>query len=444
MLERGDWVVPHFNGQHRFDKPPLIYWAQASAMRWLGQNEFAARLPSALAAAGAAVLLFFFAGRFSRSLGDPQPNRVAGWTALTFTFSLQVIVHAKAAVADMALIFFLTLGFWAAWEVGRDRKRFGWWLALVLAMGLGFLAKGPLAWLPVLLMGLQLAHCKVGWGGRLGLPAVALFLSLLPVALWGLPALAATQGEFFKIGIGKHVIERGLAAQEGHGSSNLLEYLVLLPFYFITVFISFYPWSPSLPGWIRTLRQGGQREEYPLFWTVIFVFVLFSLYKTKLPHYTLPAFPLLAILLVRHLVASGRSDEWFQRRMGLMALVVVAVMVVAPFAKELFPSREIARLAAPHVAGDGEFGAIGFREPSLVWYMRGNTSAFMKNIKPEEAVRFLSRPGKRVLILPAALGAEIQGLESFPLVGQVAGVNLALGRRVTLHIYSGVREALLD
>src|SRR5207244_2038470 len=51
MIERGDYIVPHFNNQLRLDKPPLAYWAQVASYRIFGENDFAARFPSAVAAA---------------------------------------------------------------------------------------------------------------------------------------------------------------------------------------------------------------------------------------------------------------------------------------------------------------------------------------------------------------------------------------------------------
>src|SRR5438128_9199655 len=51
MIERGDYIVPYFNNQLRLDKPPLAYWAQVVSYRIFGENDFAARFPSAAAAA---------------------------------------------------------------------------------------------------------------------------------------------------------------------------------------------------------------------------------------------------------------------------------------------------------------------------------------------------------------------------------------------------------
>src|SRR5438876_8026436 len=56
MLVSGDWIVPTFNYQLRVDKPALLYWCQIAAYRLFGVNEFAARLPSALAALAAILL----------------------------------------------------------------------------------------------------------------------------------------------------------------------------------------------------------------------------------------------------------------------------------------------------------------------------------------------------------------------------------------------------
>src|SRR5919204_763443 len=57
MIERGDYIVPHFNNQLRLDKPPLAYWAQTASYRIFGENDFAARFPSAVAAALIAVTI---------------------------------------------------------------------------------------------------------------------------------------------------------------------------------------------------------------------------------------------------------------------------------------------------------------------------------------------------------------------------------------------------
>ena len=63
MLERGDYIVPYFNNQFRFDKPPLTYWFQIASYRIFGENDFAARFPTAVAAALVALVLLAWGKR---------------------------------------------------------------------------------------------------------------------------------------------------------------------------------------------------------------------------------------------------------------------------------------------------------------------------------------------------------------------------------------------
>src|SRR6187397_1087931 len=86
MLQRGDYVVPFFNNQYRFDKPPLTYWCQTLSYRAFGENDFAARFPSSVAAAFTAVLLLAWGRRM-------ESDRTGWWAAIIFTLCLQTFVH---------------------------------------------------------------------------------------------------------------------------------------------------------------------------------------------------------------------------------------------------------------------------------------------------------------------------------------------------------------
>src|ERR1044071_252094 len=110
MIERADYVVPYFNNQLRLDKPPLAYWVQAVSYRIFGENDFAARFPSAVAAALIALVLFGWSARIGG-------EKVGWWAAIIFTLALQTFVHAKAAVADMWLVLFVPLAPWAGYQL---------------------------------------------------------------------------------------------------------------------------------------------------------------------------------------------------------------------------------------------------------------------------------------------------------------------------------------
>ena len=72
MTVTGDWITPYFNGETRFDKPPLIYWLMAIAFQTFGVNEWAARLPSALAGLCLTFFCFYGIKRFGFT-DDPAP-----------------------------------------------------------------------------------------------------------------------------------------------------------------------------------------------------------------------------------------------------------------------------------------------------------------------------------------------------------------------------------
>src|ERR1700675_3225474 len=119
MRQSGDFLIPRLNGDYRFDKPPLIYWCQVLSYDVLGENDFAARFPSAVFAALAGVAPWIFATRICGP-------RVGAWSGVVFATSLQVFIHARASVADMPLVFFFLTATWADWERMRSLKSTFW------------------------------------------------------------------------------------------------------------------------------------------------------------------------------------------------------------------------------------------------------------------------------------------------------------------------------
>jgi len=64
MVETGDWITPYFNGETRFDKPPLIYWLMGIAYHLFGISEWSARLPSAISATALMCFGFYILYRY--------------------------------------------------------------------------------------------------------------------------------------------------------------------------------------------------------------------------------------------------------------------------------------------------------------------------------------------------------------------------------------------
>ena len=456
MIERGDYVVPYFNDHLRLDKPPLTYWAQVASYRVFGENDFAARFPSAVAAALTALAIF----AWGRRVGG---EKLGWWAAIIFTLSLQIFIHAKAAVADMWLVLFVTLAHWAGYELfqGAAVSRPPWaiwkspFLVFYLSLALGFLAKGPIAGTPLLTVAVVIVYMR-DWQVIQRFKFVrGILLTLVVVALWGIPALIQTHGEFLRIGIGRHVIGRSFATMEGHGAGSLGTYLLLLPFYFVTVFISFFPWSIKLPWLVRKLWQerkagvnaggyNGKPIDTYLITGIAIIFIIFTFVSTKLPHYTLPAFPLLALLLARHWqgVALSRAPQsaaasrrsLFETIAITTACVWISIaLVVPPMVSRFFPAYQLFQVSRASLQPNMQFAAVEFQEPSLVWYFRSRVRGFLTPLKKRRAAEFMSVPGPRFLVLPTAVAATTfanppQNWEFFA----TSGFNIAKGKRVDL------------
>jgi 4-amino-4-deoxy-L-arabinose transferase-like glycosyltransferase len=465
MRERGDYVVPYFNDKYRFDKPPFIYWAQIASYRLFGENDFAARFPSAVAAALTAVLLFAWGVRLGR-------ERTGWWAAIIFTLCLQTFAHAKAAVADMWLVFFVTAASRAGFELladslagvrsreiqpaqppaGGDQRHFKYWrLIFYIALGFGFLAKGPLAWLPLLTVlstklfvrGESLTRRFWFFSGMLGTLAI--------VCTWGIPALIRTNGEFFTVGIGRHVVERSFGPLEGHGGQSLQSYLVTLPFYFVTVFVSFFPWSIKLPALTRHLWRKRDGIDNYLLAGILVVFVIMSVVKTKLPHYTLTAFPLLSLLLARHLfeleglflpsrflggrLLQTRTPSRFALRTATASVAVSLgiSLLVFPWTTRAFPTAELFKKSRNDLLPGMDFANVDYFEPSVVWYFRSRVHGFFRGLNPDQVEKFMNFPGPRFVIMPTKVAIAIypqipNGWKSY----NTKGFNFVKGKRTDL------------
>ena len=441
MRERQNYIVPYFNDQYRFDKPPLTYWMQVASYTVFGENDFAARFPSTIAAALTALIIFAWGSRI-------RDSRTGIWAAVIFTLSLQTFLHAKAAVADMWLVLFMSIAAWAGFELyGKGKtpnvqrptsnaQRSGsnvWWLILYMALALAFLAKGPIGLLP--LIPLIWKNCRnptKGFYPRLGF---GILLTLGIICLWAIPALVQTHGEFWRVGIGRHVIGRSVGAMEGHGGKSFGLYLVFLPFYFVMVFASFFPWSIKLPWLVRTLRKQADATDRYLLCGIVVIFGVFTLVATKLPHYTLPAFPLLALLLARHWCGPSPVPHTF-RRIAIIAAFVWAACAIAlpPLVARKFPNPSYALFEQSRndLQPETEFASVDYAEPSLVWYFRSRVKGFLISLKPKNVADFMAKPGPRFVIVPTdAADGVVQSNPTWKTFS-TRGFNIPKGKQVDL------------
>ncbi|ADE54745.1 ArnT family glycosyltransferase [Coraliomargarita akajimensis] len=426
MLEGGDWVVPYFNGEYRFDKPPLTYWWMSMHYQLFGIKEYAARLHSAIATWLTALVLFSIGRRYGID------KRWAALASVIWLSSLQVMIHGRVAVADMPLILGIAICMRGLMDYIQSSKPLGWfspafWLCTIGSI-IAFLAKGPLGLLVPLLAGLAYlavlrkdALSKSQWQRLAKDLAPGAILFLAAIGAWGIPALLRTQGAYFDVGIGEHVVERGV-------SSFNDRFYIPGVYYFAIILIFFSPWVYAL--WPAVRQQWSQRNDDRL--GLLFLgwalapFLIFAFYKTQLPHYILPGYPALAllcanwlskhqhqgfhlthwinrialgvgigatllvgILLVRHPQLQGMGIACFclcalvlclflasefvrkQAYCQTLGFVALASLMMIPFGLSLRSAHitvQTAEAQAGNWGATGQASAIGFSEPSLVWY----------------------------------------------------------------------------
>lgn len=305
MLERGNYVVPQFNYKPRNAKPPLLYWFQAMSYQAFGVNEFAARLPSAIAMTLAALLIY----RLGRRMFSPVAGLLA---ALILLSNVQVSILAHAATPDavllVCLVFTMTL-FWEGYSDGGTR-----WLWLPgIGCGLSALAKGPIGLvLPVAIVGYFLiAQRKLRrlWDWRILGGALCVILVAGP---WYALVGAETHGAFLRAFWTNDNVNRFLNSMEGHRG----------PFWYyaVSMTLGLTPWCvfliPTLWDTVRTVASRAEPADsrnavrFLISWSVVY-FAFFSLAQTKLPNYVLPVFAPVSLLIGRHL------DRW---RLGVSYL----------------------------------------------------------------------------------------------------------------------------
>lgn len=352
MVASGDYLVPSFNGELRPDKPAGIYWLMAGGYAVLGLEELAFRLPSILGITAASFFTFLIGRRLFS-------ERVGLYAMLFYGSGLLVMYMATAATSDGAMNGLITMSLWCFIEIVHGRRGLGMFAALAVALAGAQLVKGPVGVVvPVISM---LGMAFFGWRfGAFELPrsvwlgiGAAVLLSFGAFAAWGIPANAASGGELLKQGLGKHVLERATSPMENHGGEDLLAYLLWLPFYLPVVLIAFSPWTMHLLGGFASLIRGklGQPTQRAIIWGYLLpTFIMMTLVVTRLPHYIMPIFPALAIMVAAaidpiHQARLSDTDRLWYRLGGLLvAPGLLAAAIAAAAAGWILPDLQSVRL----------------------------------------------------------------------------------------------------
>ncbi len=322
MLASGDFVTPRLNGVPYLEKPPLLYWSNAASQRLFGLTPWAARLPTRLFGLGTVLTLLFGTAAI---WGAPAGLAAAIlYLAAPFGFAFS-----RVNLTDAPLTFFFTLTLFLARATLLRRESERRWAIASALTGLaaagGFLSKGLVA--IVLPGGILLLWCLATRRTRflsslLFGPALPAFL--VAAAPWFLLAEQRTPGflEFFFIH--EHFQRFSTSTAQRPGPV----------YYFVLIFLAGF--LPGIPFFFSSLKKSWRREDpdalFFLIWFAV-VLVFFSLSRSKLPPYLMPAFPAAAALATRSFFGQSPAGTGAWRLSALLGTLLPAFVIVNPTAR---------------------------------------------------------------------------------------------------------------
>ncbi len=304
MVVSGDWVTPRLNELKYFEKPPLQYWATATAYTVFGEHQWTSRLWTALTGF-AGILLIWFAGMHLYG------REAAGYAALLLSSSLLYVLMGHINTLDMGVTFFMTLGIvglMLGQAQSEERKQRNWMLLAWAGLALAVLSKGLMG---LILPGTALfIYClvqrdfgvlkRMHWLAGLG-------IFLLITVPWFVLVMKANPEFFDRFFIYEHYTR--------FTTKDLGRYQPW--YYFVPILLAgALPWTVLMfdTMW-RTLRSSWSPQpvfnsrRFLLIWAV-FIYVFFSISGSKLPSYLLPMFPALALLMGKR-IAEMRARTLF-------------------------------------------------------------------------------------------------------------------------------------
>jgi len=501
MLETHEYVDIRFQNEVRYKKPVGIYWLQAAAVKagealgipnaqttiWLY------RLPS-LAGAILAVLLTYWAAL--AFVG----NRASIIAALMMASSILLGVEARLAKTDAMLLFTSVAAMGAMARIYLSSRRppetkVGWQQPAILwtALAGGVLLKGPviLMFVTLTVIVLSVSDRSARWLWLLR-PVAGLIWLILLVSPWFVAIVAKSGDNFFVQALGHDMLDKVTSGQEAHGAPP--------GFYFLLFWVTFWPGSViagmATPAVWKARQEPGTR--FLLAWLMP-SWLVFEAVMTKLPHYVLPLYPAIAILIAGVVEAGALSKKrwmisgtvgWFLfpatiaiaalvvfivfgRDLGLVswpfsalavifglfawwlydvdgaersllrgavASVLIAIAVYAvtfPLLPSLFPSAMIAdEIQATECKQPHVASTFAYQEPSLV-FLLGTDTRFADGAGAADFLR--SGPCHFALIDPRSERSFVQRAESvglrYSLVQRVEGYNISIGKPVTLTVF---------
>jgi 4-amino-4-deoxy-L-arabinose transferase-like glycosyltransferase len=435
MARTGDWITPHINGVRYFDKPPLLYWLMAGGFVTLGVSEATARIWSALPAVGLAVTTAWLGVR----LASPRVGLMAGLMVIA---NLELFLFGRLVKPDLLFSFLILVAFAAfleAYAGGVPQARLLVWASL----GATVLAKDVLGALGPIAVGalfFSLTGERRAW--RRWVPWGGLVLALAIAVPWYVVVELRNPGFLWYTLVDNHIL-------------NFLQHrafpdedvpLTAAEFVAVTA-LGFFPWTLALPWALaRAFRRPWDTPERRIWlllalWTVVLL-GFFTLSPFKLPHYGLPAFPAMALVVAK--VWSDALDRkpdapspWTLLLPALVCLIAVAVVALLSWQGRLAPpvgALPAADVSARNLAARGQEAP--FFTAGQIRHVAGTLAAiFAVGAAAMAAAAVARRPliglGALMATMLAFLPITVEGFNAFSKSRSVRGLADAIALAAT-------------
>jgi 4-amino-4-deoxy-L-arabinose transferase-like glycosyltransferase len=325
MLARREWITPVLGGRPWLEKPPLYYWQTMLSYSLLGVSDVAARVPSAVDATLLVIVVYLFFRKFRRGVEVDA--------ALIAASCAGVVAFARAASMDMPLAAAFAVGM-IAWWAWRESGNKIYLAAFYASMALGMLAKGPVAPLLGAAVTVLFAAAVREWRlivKTLWIPGIVLFCAV------GFPwyvRVQAANPQFFR----EFILEHNLA----RFSTNVYHHPEPFWYYLPVTALALAPWivfivaalSGAARVWWRELKTEHSNPDFELQFSVfagcwlIVPVVFFSMSRSKLPGYILPAVPAGAVLLADFLRRQVDGEQAISKWTAILHALVASAPIV--------------------------------------------------------------------------------------------------------------------
>ena len=323
MVEHGDWVTPYANGVRFLEKPPLLYWVTAVSFKIFGINEFALRLPTALAV----IALIWIIGQMARRASGARAALIAGLSAAC---SVGMYLFTRETLHDIWLVLFITLAMHAFLR---------WYLDPLHPLRPALLFYAAIA-------GAMMCKSLIGVAFPIGILAVFYlasrewpkwrFLHILPGSMlflvltipWHWIAEIRNKGFLHFFFVGEQFLRFF-----GKREPPVLWSVPIVTFWAL-VLVWFFPWTAFLPAAFMEIRKqtdDKQRTLVTLSLAWVTVILVFFSFTDRLEHYAFPALPALSLLIAGVLSKSNESKsvKWAFRGLAILGTFILAAGICA-------------------------------------------------------------------------------------------------------------------